>query len=308
MISVQPLGDLPDHDRRPGRSRRPSAGAGRTRRPTPSSPDPGRPGPSPGRCNRRPPPAGSPARSAASGRRRSTTRTARCPAGSRFRLEPVAMTACWKSTPLTSPPSSARLVDEVNRAWPRSTVTPRRLSSPRMPSLSPCTMPSVQARSLTGSMRTLSKCRPNSAARRAVSWISTVWISALDGMQPFEQAGAAGTFAALDQQHVLAQIGQTQRRDVAAGAAADDDDLGLFAQASHHHRRSPCGLTSRAAAGSGSDSWRASSPTKRAASAPSATRWSKASVSGRILRMTICPSRTTGFSCTRPMPRMATSG
>ena len=37
-----------------------------------------------------------------------TTPTARCPAGSRFRLEPVAMMACWKSTPLTSPPSTAR--------------------------------------------------------------------------------------------------------------------------------------------------------------------------------------------------------
>ncbi len=107
------------------------------------------------------------------------------PAGSRFRLEPVAMMACLKSTPLTSPPSSASEVDEVTRACPRSTVTPRRLSAcAATRPFWPCTMPEVHSRSLSVSICTLSNVSPNSAARRAVSRISTVWISALEGMHP----------------------------------------------------------------------------------------------------------------------------
>jgi hypothetical protein len=38
------------------------------------------------------------------------------PSGNRFRLEPVAMMACSKSIPLTSPPSMVRLVAESKRA------------------------------------------------------------------------------------------------------------------------------------------------------------------------------------------------
>ncbi len=47
---------------------------------------------------------------------------------------------------------------------------------------------------------------------------------------------------------------------------------------------------------------------KRWAVAPSIRRWSKESDSGSIGRTTTWPSRATGFSCTRPSPRIATSG
>src|SRR5439155_6267877 len=117
-----------------------------------------------------------------------------------------------------------------------------------------------------------------------------------------DQTGAAEP-ALFDQDGVEAELAGADRGDIAARAAADHQharaqDFG--------HLLSPRDQSTNSRAGCSRS--RLTRWMNAAASQPSTMRWSKEEDRFIILRITTCPSRTTGRSAMRLTPTIATSG
>ena len=123
---------------------------------------------------------------------------------------------------------TATVFPSMMRAQPATTCTPFFLSSVATPLVSLVTMPSFHRTVCATSMRGDSTWMPSGescANCPAFSNWSAAWISAFDGMQPMLRQVPPSVIA-FDERGGDAELRSADRRDVAAGTAADDEQGG----------------------------------------------------------------------------------
>ena len=142
--------------------------------------------------------------------------------------EPVAMTRC--SHAIRWSPVSAcaiALLPSTIVARPFKDRTPAFLSSAPTPVASRATIPSFQAIVLAKSSVGAPRVRPiafRASGSVSACAASAAWMMRFRGDAADMQAGAA-ELSVLDQHRVEAELAGADRRDIAAGAAADDENL-----------------------------------------------------------------------------------
>ena len=142
--------------------------------------------------------------------------------------DPAAMMQWSNETVLTpSLVSTASRCGEANWPRPSTTVTLRALARPPRPPVSLFTTPSLNlrrpSRSIFGLPNDSPRCAPSSASVITfAAWSKRLRRNAAD-----VQADAADARVALDQDHLLAEVGGPKRRGVAAGPGAEHQHLGV---------------------------------------------------------------------------------
>ena len=150
--------------------------------------------------------------------------------GKRAGSEPVAMITLSASTvtvppPDASPRSTTTMPGPASRPVPRSTSTPAFLSSASTFSRRRVTMPSLRSIMRTKSgLISPATSNPYSCPARARESASALASRALVGMQP-QLRQVPPMRVALDERDLRAVARGSQRGDVPARAATDDDDL-----------------------------------------------------------------------------------